>query len=112
MKKQIRLLVQTCQAVCQPFDGLALLGLMASIGLIAKHQAQQPIHQTGASAGAAHRDVRYDAHVALADDLHELHHGVALRAERFDTGAIRFRFAEHFKTGRFCVATSLQSRRQ
>src|SRR5439155_10487136 len=70
-----------CQAVCQPFDGLALLGLMASIGLIAKHQAQQPIHQTCATVGSAHGDVRHDAHVAFAHDLHELHHGVALRAE-------------------------------
>src|SRR5438876_9449857 len=61
--------------------------LLAAIGLGAQHQPQQSIDHAGIAAGATHGDVRHDAHIALADDLHELHDGVALRAESLDTDA-------------------------
>src|SRR2546425_9774011 len=66
--------------------------LLAAVGLGAQHKAEQSIDHARITAGATHGDVRHNAHIALADDLHELHDGVALRAECFDTDAIRFGF--------------------
>ena len=62
--------------------------LLAAVGLGAQHEAQQSVDHARIAAGATHGDVRHNAHIALADNLHELHDGVPLRAECLDTDAI------------------------
>src|SRR5262245_38600185 len=58
---------------------------------------------------AAHGDVWNDAHVALADNLHELHYGVALGTECFDAHAIRLRLGSAGRANGFGLATGTQS---
>ena len=65
----------------------AVAGRLILHRFLAKYQTEQTIHQPGAAVGAAHRHVRHDAHGAVADDLHELHHRVALRAKCVHAGA-------------------------
>src|SRR5258708_24619941 len=66
----------------------ALLRIRLAVSLAAQHDSKQTIHYAWVAARAAHGYVRNDAHVALADDLHELHNGVALRAQRLDASPI------------------------
>ena len=68
------------------------LGLLTAAGLLAQHQADQAIDHAGVGSGAADGDVGHDPDVALADNLHELHDGVALRTQRLDTYPIGFCF--------------------
>jgi hypothetical protein len=50
-------------------------------GLVAQHEAEQTIHHPWIGVRAADRHVRHNANVAFADDLHQLHHRVTLRAQ-------------------------------
>ena len=59
---------------------LAVLAFGA-VGLVAQHEAEQTIDDAWIGVGAADGDVRHNPHVAFANDLHELHDRVALRAE-------------------------------
>src|SRR5436190_10475743 len=59
---------------CLGFFGVWCLEFLG--GFPAQENSEQPIDQASAAVGAAHRHV---GHVALADDLHELHHGPQVR---------------------------------
>lgn len=58
--------------------------------MLFQHHSEQSIHQPSAATIAGYGHIRDDTHVALTDDLHELHHGVTLRPERFNAGPVGF----------------------
>jgi len=70
-------------------DDSVFFGRFLAVVLAAQHDAKQSIHQAIAAVRAVHRHVRHDAHIAFANDLHQLHDRVALHADGFDAGAIR-----------------------
>lgn len=55
-----------------------------------QHHAEQAVHQSGICARAVDGLVGDDANVAFADDLHELHHRVTLRADHFHADTVGF----------------------
>ena len=87
----------------------ALFRRLAAAGLVSQHEADQTVHHARVGAGAAHRDVGDDAHVALTDDLHKLHDGVTVSAEGLDARAIGFRFGVAGGADGFGIAHGAQS---
>lgn len=53
--------------------------LFAGGDLILQEQPQQRFSQSAALAIAAHGDIRHDAHVLIADDLHDLQDRIGIR---------------------------------
>src|SRR5215207_3135468 len=80
-----------------------------TVRLVAQHEAEHPVDHSGICRRTTDIHVGDDADVAFAHDLHELHQRVALRAERFDTDAIRLRFRTARGANSFGFAQRLQT---
>src|SRR5262245_18930991 len=105
-----------------PDADLVLLRLRLAVAFSSQHHAKQTIHKPCASICSADRYVGNNPDIAFAHNLHELHHRVALRAQRFHAYAIRFgfgfadcadrsAFAQTSKARGFALTRSLLNRR-
>src|SRR5215472_18707010 len=79
-----------------------------SVSLVAEHQSQQTIDQTRIGARATDRYVRHNPHVSVADDLHELHDRIALRAQRLDADPVSLGFRRSGRPNGFSIAMRSQ----
>lgn len=82
-----------------------------AVGLIFEHQAQQAVHHARVRIRTAYRHVRHNPDVPVADDLHQLHDRVALRAQRIHAGPIGLGFRRARGANRFRIAMRPQADR-
>jgi hypothetical protein len=65
---------------CFHLLGVLIVLPFSAIRLIAQHEAEQTIDDAWIGTRATDGDVRHNANVAFANDLHQLHDRIALRA--------------------------------